>query len=212
MIRERGKEDMDSEIGRFPRLFRDVGSIPGLTWPTITFEREMTVWMGKLEVRISQVGAGHTRGDSIVWLPGQKVLFSGDLVEYNAGIYAGDAQLAEWPATLDRLAALKPERLVPGRGPAMMTADGSRKAIAFTRDFVAALYACAKEGVAAGKNLREVYAAARHRLDPVYGQYPIYEHCMPFDVSRAFDEASGLENPRIWTAERDQEMWKSLEA
>jgi len=211
MIRERGKEDMDSEIGRFPRLFRDVESIPGLTWPTITFEREMTVWMGKLEVRIGQVGAGHTRGDSIVWLPAQKVLFSGDLVEYNAGIYTGDAQLAEWPATLDRLAALKPERLVPGRGSAMMTAADSLKAIAFTRDFVSALYASAKEGVAAGKNLKQVYESARARLDPVYGEYPIYEHCMPFDVTRAFDEAGGITHPRIWTAVRDQEMWKSLE-
>lgn len=211
MIRERGKEDMASEIGRFPRLFRDVESIPGLTWPTITFAREITVWMGKLEVRISQVGAGHTRGDSIVWLPAQKVLFSGDLVEYNAGIYTGDAQLAEWPATLDRLAAFKPERLVPGRGAAMMTAAESLKAIAFTRDFVSALYACAKENVAAGKNLRQVYEAARARLDPVYDRYPIYEHCMPFDVTRAFDEAGGITHPRIWTAERDQEMWKSLE-
>lgn len=211
LIRERGKEDMASEIGRFPRLFRDVESIPGLTWPTITFAREMTVWMGKLEVRISQIGAGHTRGDSIVWLPAQRVLFSGDLVEYNAGIYTGDAQLAEWPATLDRLAALKPERLVPGRGAAMMTAADSLKAIAFTRDFVGALYACAKEGVAAGKNLRQVYEAARARLDPVYGRYPIYEHCMPFDVTRAFDEAGGITHPRIWTAERDQAMWKSLE-
>jgi glyoxylase-like metal-dependent hydrolase (beta-lactamase superfamily II) len=211
MIRERGKEDMASEIGRFPRLFRDVESIPGLTWPTITFAREMTVWMGKLEVRISQVGAGHTRGDSIVWLPAQRVLFSGDLVEYNAGIYTGDAQLAEWPATLDRLSALRPERLVPGRGAAMMTAADSLKAIAFTRDFVSALYACAKENVAAGKNLRQVYEAARARLDPVYGRYPIYEHCMPFDVTRAFDEAGGITHPRIWTAERDQEMWKSLE-
>jgi glyoxylase-like metal-dependent hydrolase (beta-lactamase superfamily II) len=211
MIRERGKEDMASEIGRFPRLFRDVESIPGLTWPTITFAREMTVWMGKLEVRISQVGAGHTRGDSIVWLPAQRVLFSGDLVEYNAGIYTGDAQLAEWPATLDRLAALEPERLVPGRGAAMMTAADSLKAIAFTRDFVSALYACAKENVAAGKNLRQVYEAARARLDPVYGRYPIYEHCMPFDVTRAFDEAGGITHPRIWTAARDQEMWNSLE-
>jgi glyoxylase-like metal-dependent hydrolase (beta-lactamase superfamily II) len=211
MIRERGKEDMASEIGRFPRLFRDVESIPGLTWPTITFAREMTVWMGKLEVRISQVGAGHTRGDSIVWLPAQKVLFSGDLVEYNAGIYTGDAQLAEWPATLDRLAAFKPERLVPGRGAAMMTAAESLKAIAFTRDFVSALYACAKENVAAGKNLRQFDEAARPPLDPVYDRYPIYEHCMPFDVTRAFDEAGGITHPRIWTAERDQEMWKSLE-
>ncbi len=212
MIKERGKEDMDSEIGRFPRLFRGAEEIPGLTWPTITFDREATIWMGKLEVRLIHVGAGHTRGDTIVWLPAQKVLFSGDLVEYNAGIYTGDAHLAVWPDTLERLRALGPERLVPGRGPALATAADSIKAIEFTQNFVRRLYECAREGVAARKSLREVYQDARTRLDPVYGQYPIYEHCMPFDVSRAYDEASGIANPRIWTAERDVEMWRSLEA
>jgi len=211
MIRERGKEDMDSEIGRFPRLFRDVESIPGLTWPTMTFDRELTVWMGKLEVRIIHVGAGHTRGDSIVWLPSEKVLFSGDLVEYNAGIYAGDAHLQEWPNSLEKLRALGPEKLVPGRGPALATAADSLKAIEFTQSFVRGLYECAKEGVAAGWSLKQVYEDARRRLDPTYGAYPIYEHCMPFDVSRAFDEASGISVPRVWTAERDVEMWRSLE-
>ncbi len=211
MIRERGQADMDSEIGRFPRLFRSAESIPGLTWPTITFEGALTVWMGKVEVRLIHAGAGHTRGDTIVWLPQDRVLFSGDLVEYNAGIYTGDAQLAEWPATLDRLAALAPERLVPGRGPALMNAADSQRAIAFTRDFVTALFACAQDGVRAGKTLRQVYQDARARLDPAYGAFPIYEHCMPFDVARAFDEASGIVHPRIWTAERDREMWRSLE-
>jgi len=211
MIRERGKEDMDSEIGRFPRLFRDVESIPGLTWPTMTFDRELTVWMGELEARIIRVGAGHTRGDSIVWLPSEKVLFSGDLVEYNAGIYAGDAHLQEWPNTLEKLRALGPEKLVPGRGPALATPADSVKAIEFTQSFVRGLYECAKEGVAAGRNLKQVYQDARKRLDPTYGAYPIYEHCMPFDVSRAFDEASGIAIPRVWTAERDVEMWRSLE-
>jgi len=212
MIKERGKEDMDSEIGRFPRLFQGAEEIPGLTWPTMTFDRELTVWMGKLEVRLIHVGAGHTRGDTIVWLPSQKVLFSGDLVEYNAGIYTGDAHLQVWPDTLERLRALGPERLVPGRGPALATAADSIKAIEFTQNFVRGLYECAREGVAARKSLRQVYQDARTRLDPVYGQYPIYEHCMPFDVSRAYDEASGIANPRIWTAERDVEMWRSLES
>ena len=106
MIKERGKEDMASEIGRFPRLFRGAEAIRGLTWPTLTFDRELTLWMGKLEVRLIHVGAGHTRGDTIVWLPSQKVLFSGDLVEYNAGIYTGDAHLRDWPDTLEKLRAL----------------------------------------------------------------------------------------------------------
>jgi hypothetical protein len=68
----------------------------------------------------------------------------------------------------------------------------------------------AQQGVQAGKSLKEVYEMARRRMDPTCGKYPIYEHCMPFDVSRAYDEARGLKHPRIWTATRDREMWKSI--
>ena len=210
LIRERGRQDMASEIGRFPRLFRGAGSIPGLTWPTIVFKDEMTVMLGKLEVRILHLGPGHTGGDTVVWVPSEKVLFSGDLVEYEAGIYTGDAHLEEWPNTLEKLRALKPRALVPGRGPALMTPGASDKAIRYTRDFVRGLYASAKRGVAARKSLKDVFKATKRRLDPVYGAYPIYEHCMPFDVSRAYDEASGIKHPRIWTAKRDREMWKSI--
>jgi hypothetical protein len=48
-------------------------------------------------------------------------------------------------------------------------------------------------------------------LRPKYGHWVIFEHCMPFNVSRAYDEAGGLDHPRIWTAERDLEMWRALE-
>jgi len=210
LIRERGKQDMASEIGRFPRLFRGKESIPGLTWPTIAFRQEMTLMMGKLEVRIIHAGPGHTAGDTIVWIPSQKVLFSGDLVEYKAGIYTGDAHLEQWPATLAKLSALNPKALVPGRGPALKSAADSLKAIRFTQDFVRGLLESARRGVKAGKSLKEVYESTKRRMDPAYGAYPIYEHCMPFDVSRAFDEASGIKHPRIWTAQRDIEMWKSI--
>jgi glyoxylase-like metal-dependent hydrolase (beta-lactamase superfamily II) len=210
LIRERGRQDMASEIGRFPRLFRGKESIPGLTWPTMVFKDEMTVMMGSLEVRIVHPGPGHTGGDTIVWVPGEHVLFSGDLVEYEAGIYTGDAHLEAWPETLEKLRALKPRALVPGRGPALTTPAACDKAIRYTRDFVRGLYDSAKRGVAARKSLKEVYQATKKRMDPVYGTYPIYEHCMPFDVSRAYDEARGIKHPRIWTAQRDREMWSSI--
>jgi glyoxylase-like metal-dependent hydrolase (beta-lactamase superfamily II) len=210
LIRERGRQDMASEIGRFPRLFRGRESIPGLTWPTIVFKDEMTVMMGRLEVKIIHPGPGHTGGDTIVWVPSQRVLFSGDLVEYEAGIYTGDAHLEAWPNTLEKLRALKPRALVPGRGPALKTARESEKAIRYTRDFVRGLYANARRGVAAKKSLKDVYAATRRNMDPAYAAYPIYEHCMPFDVSRAYDEARGIKHPRIWTAKRDREMWSSI--
>jgi glyoxylase-like metal-dependent hydrolase (beta-lactamase superfamily II) len=210
LIRERGRQDMASEIGRFPRLFRGARSIPGLTWPTLVFDTALTVMMGKLEVRIMHVGPGHTGGDAIVWLPSQKVLFSGDLVEYNAGIYTGDAHLEAWPATLDKLRALKPRALGPGRGPALTTPAQCQKAIGYTQNFVRGLYAAAKRGAGARRTLKQVYLSTKRRMDPVYGKFPIYEHCMPFDVSRAYDEARGIKHPRIWTARRDIELWKAI--
>ena len=210
LIRERGAQDMKSEIGRFPRLFRGAQTIPGLTWPTLAFQGELTLMMGKLEVRIIHAGAGHTAGDTIVWVPSEKVLFSGDLVEYEAGIYTGDAHLEAWPSTLQRLKDLKAKALVPGRGPALTTPAACARAIDYTQTFIRGLYEVAKEGVGAQKSLKEVYEMARRRMDPAYGRYPIYEHCMPFDVARAYDEASGIKHPRIWTAKRDLEMWKAI--
>jgi glyoxylase-like metal-dependent hydrolase (beta-lactamase superfamily II) len=212
MIVERGAQDMKSEIERFPRLFAGVETVPGLTWPTMVFDRELSLFLGKLEVRLMHLGAGHTRGDTIAWVPSQKVVFSGDLVEYNAGVYTGDAQLEEWPQTLDKLRALGAHKLVPGRGPAMTTPQDCEKAIEYTRQWVGMLYGTAQAGVAAGKNLKQVFQDTRKVMDPVFGSVFIYEHCLPFDVSRAFDEASGIKNPRIWTAERDKEMWQSLQS
>jgi glyoxylase-like metal-dependent hydrolase (beta-lactamase superfamily II) len=210
LIRERGREDMASEIGRFPRLFRGAHTIPGLTWPTLVFRDELTVRLGRLEVRILHLGPGHTSGDTVVWVPAQRVLFSGDLVEYNAGVYAGDAHLAEWPRTLQKLRSLAPRALVPGRGPALTTPAACDRAIRYTQQFVRELYALARRGVAAGRSLKEIYANVRRRMDPKYGRFPIYDHCMPFDVSRAVDEARGIAHPRIWTARRDREMWNAI--
>ncbi len=211
LIAERGRQDMDSEIGRFPRLFQAVDSVPGLTWPTLAFESRMTLWMGALEVRIMHPGRGHTKGDTVVWLPQQRILFSGDLVEYQAACYTGDAYLADWPATLDALAALAPQQLLPGRGPALMNAADAAAGLAYTRDFVTTLYRSAREAVARGMDLKAAMAHTRRAMDPKFGEVFIYEHCLPFDVTRAYDEASGIRDPRIWTAERDREMWHALQ-
>jgi glyoxylase-like metal-dependent hydrolase (beta-lactamase superfamily II) len=210
LIVERGEADMKSEIERFPRLFQAVESVPGLTWPTLVFEKSLTLWLGQLEVQILQLGRGHTKGDTVVWLPKDRILFSGDLVEFDATPYAGDAYFTDWPATLEAVAALKPEKLVPGRGAALQTPAEVEKGLAGTRAFVAELYAGVQRGVAAGKELRDIYAEVMAELRPKYGHWVIFEHCLPFDVTRAYDEATGHRDPRIWTAARDKAMWESL--
>jgi glyoxylase-like metal-dependent hydrolase (beta-lactamase superfamily II) len=219
LIVERGAEDMKSEMERFPRLFRGAEGVPGLTWPTMVIgdgkpgrQGSLTIDLGGVQVEIWHPGPGHTRGDTIAWVEAEKVLFSGDLVEYEAGVYTGDAQLEEWPATLEALRALRAEAIVPGRGVAMKGQADVNKALDYTKRWVETLYRCGREAVAGKMDLKAAMAHTRKSMDPIFGHVFIYEHCLPFDVSRAFDEASGIKNPRIWTAERDMEMWKSLQA
>jgi glyoxylase-like metal-dependent hydrolase (beta-lactamase superfamily II) len=213
LIVERGEQDKASEISRFPRLFRNVETVPaGLTWPTMTFSGKMTLWLGKLEVQLLQLGCGHTKGDTVVWLPQERTLLSGDLVEFDATPYAGDAYFKDWPRTLDNLAALKPRALVPGRGAALTTPESVAKGLAGTRNFVAELYASVAAGAEAGKDLNTVYKDTFAKLKPKYGHWVIFDHCMPFDITRAYDEATSYPDPRIWTAERDLAMWNALES
>ena len=213
LIVERGEQDKASEIGRFPRLFSNVESVPpGLTWPTLTFTGKLTLWLGKLEVQLLQLGRGHTKGDTVVWLPGERVLLSGDLVEFGATPYAGDAYFKDWPQTLDNIAALKPVALVPGRGEALTTPAAVAEGLAGTRSFIADVYASVQAGVAAGKDLNAVYKETFANLQPKYGHWVIFNHCMPFDVTRCYDEVTRFPDPRIWTAERDRQMWQTLEA
>jgi len=212
MIVERGEQDMQSEYDRFPRLFQNFESVPGLTWPTMVFDTKMSLWLGDgLEVNIMHLGGGHTKGDTVVWIPSEKVLFSGDLIEADAACYTGDAQLEHWPATLDALVALKPEKIVPGRGPALDTPEKVQTGVAYTHDFVSTLYAAAKEAVAQNMDLKNAMSHVRKAMDPKFGHVFIYEHCLPFNVTRAVDEASGVKHPHIWTAERDREMWHGLQ-
>jgi glyoxylase-like metal-dependent hydrolase (beta-lactamase superfamily II) len=211
LIVERGQADFESEVGRFPRLFEDVASVPGLTWPTMAFSDRLTLWLGRRRVDLLHLGRGHTAGDIVAWLPDERVMFAGDLIEHGATPYTGDAHLRDWPRTLDRLEELGAAKAVPGRGAALEGPEQVREAVDGTRSFIRDLYGTAEEGVRAGRSLKQVYDAALERMRPRYGHWVIFQHCMPFDVSRAYDEASGIEHPRVWTAERDREMWAALE-
>jgi glyoxylase-like metal-dependent hydrolase (beta-lactamase superfamily II) len=211
LIEERGQQDWDSEFGRFPRLFQDAKSIAGLTWPTLAFEGEMSIYLGKREVRLMQLGAGHTSGDIVAWVPDAEVMFTGDLIEFHSACYCGDAYLREWPMTLNEIRAFNPKAIVPGRGDSLQGLATGRDAISMTRDFVTTLYGAAEASVAKGRTLRESMAATREVMDPKFSSFAIYEHCLPFNVSRAYDEASGIDDPVIWTDKRDREMWAALQ-
>lgn len=211
MVAERGAEDWASEFGRFPRLFRGHEEIPGLTWPTTTFSDRLTVYLGRRRVDLMHLGRAHTAGDAVVWVPDAGVMFTGDIVEDRSACYGGDGHFADWPATLSRIAAFDPVAIVPGRGEALTGRDSVARAMASTADFIRSTYDPAARVAARGGSLREAWVAVRAACDPKFRDYAIYEHCLPFNVARAFDEAQGIDTPRIWTAERDRQIWAELQ-
>lgn len=211
MIAERGKEDWDSEFARFPRLLQKAETIPGLTWPTITFSDTLTLYLGRRRIDLLWLGRGHTAGDIVAWVPDSRVMFSGDLVEYHSACYCGDAHFSDWPTTLDEIAGLRPDALMPGRGAALTDRSLVSEAIELTRHFLHDTYEPVARGAAGGATLKECFDAAAERLRPTYGNWAIFEHCLPFNVARAYDEAQGIDTPRIWTAERDRGLWQALQ-
>jgi len=211
MVVERGQEDWDSEFDRFPRLFKGHQEITGLTWPTTTFENKMSIFLGKRRVDLYFLGRAHTAGDIVIHVPDSNVLFTGDIVEYKSACYCGDAHLQDWPETLKNIAKFQAVALVPGRGDAITDLAKIDDALALTGDFVTSTFKSVSKIAHMGGDLKEAMSFCRDHCDKKFSDYAIYEHCLPFNVSRAFDEAKGIDNPRIWTAERDKEMWELLQ-
>jgi glyoxylase-like metal-dependent hydrolase (beta-lactamase superfamily II) len=211
MVAERGQEDWQSEFDRFPRLFQGHEEIPGLTWPTTTFSDRMTVYLGNRRVDIMHLGRAHTAGDAVVWVPDAEVMFTGDIVEYHSACYCGDGHFGDWEETLMNIAAFDPQSIAPGRGDALVGREMVSRAIASTADFVTSTYRPVARVAARGGSLKEAWDACRAECDPKFSDFAIYEHCLPFNVARAYDEARGIDTPRIWTAQRDKEMWEALQ-
>ncbi|WP_238845200.1 MBL fold metallo-hydrolase [Nocardia terpenica] len=214
LIAERGRQDWESEFGRMPRLFKEPETIPGLSWPTQTFSDAVTIDLGgdRGDLHLKFLGRGHTEGDIVAWLPGHRILFAGDLVEAEAALYTGDAFHREWSSTtLDGVAAFGAEQLVGGRGAVVQGREACAAAVEQTRHFLKVLLHEVGAVHERGGTLREAFEATHAALHDRYGHWPIFEHCLPFDVSRVWDELSGIERPVIWTAERDREVWNQLQ-
>jgi glyoxylase-like metal-dependent hydrolase (beta-lactamase superfamily II) len=214
LVAERGEQDWKSEFGRMPRLAKNPEEVPGLTWPTITFGTDMAIELGgdrgQLDLRF--LGRGHTGGDIVVWHDKSRTLYAGDLVEAKAALYTGDAYHFDWAkGTLDAVKAYRSENLIGGRGAVARGVPETDAAVEQTRKFLNGMIENVGRVHKAGGTLKQAFEATRDALAPEFGAWPIFEHCLPFDVQRLWDEFDGIEHPRIWTAERDREVWAKLQ-
>lgn len=214
LIEERGQQDWDSEYGRMPRLFREPEGIPGLTWPTQAFEEHFSIPLGgsRGSVELRFHGRGHTAGDIVAWHEKSGTMFAGDLVEAEAALYTGDAFHFDWSTkTLDALKQYRADKLVGGRGKVARGVQATDAAIEQTRSFLQGMIDNVGAVHKRGGTLKEAFEATHQALSPQFGRWPIFEHCLPFDVQRLWDEFDGIDWPRIWTAERDRAVWAQLQ-
>jgi glyoxylase-like metal-dependent hydrolase (beta-lactamase superfamily II) len=146
-MQELGKDIQNTFASRSPlnqELLKDV------PYPRadILFDREQRIDLGGVHVRLFWRGPMHTRGDTLIFVEEDKVLFSGDVVMNRAFLAAGAASsINTWLATLDELAALGPTAVVPSHG-----AIGDASLIAKDRDYLSAVRARVRELKAQGKS------------------------------------------------------------
>lgn len=109
------KKEIDTELARLPKIIEELKSVQFQS-ATLTFDRGFTVDLGDREVQLKFLGRGNTPGDAVAYLPKEKILIAGDLVDHPLpNVY--DGYPAEWIHTLESLAQLDANTIVPGHGP-----------------------------------------------------------------------------------------------
>ncbi len=114
--------DRRTQLEARARVQRDyMNAIPEVmpTPPNITLEEKMTLFQvvsrGSREIQLLHLGRAHTGGDVVVYLPQERVVFTGDMMLPFLS-YMGDAHVDEWPGTLEALKTLDFEWVLPGHG------------------------------------------------------------------------------------------------
>ena len=135
-----------------------------LAHPTITFGNTMAFDDGEHRVELRLMGPGHSKGDSVAWLPKERILFTGDMcVNWAFGNNAADADADHdnWLRALDRMAALAPSIVVVGHGTLGGVAD-----LRAQHSYMADMVDTVRRGIAAGKPVEEIAQTdlTRHKI------------------------------------------------
>jgi glyoxylase-like metal-dependent hydrolase (beta-lactamase superfamily II) len=126
-----------------------------VTPPNLTLDRRMTLFRGGREIQIIFLGRGHTDTDLVVFLPKERMVATGDLME-SVLSYMGDSYPEEWIATLDRLRALDFDTVLPGHGVVFKGKDLIVAFQQYLRDLVAQVNTFRKQGLSAEEAAQKV--------------------------------------------------------
>jgi cyclase len=157
-----------------------------LTPPSKTFEGETTLQVGGKAVQLIEVGPAHTRGDTLAYLPAERVVFTGDILFIGGHpiIWAGPT--SNWLRACDRILAMDVETIVPGHGPIT-----DKKAVAEVKGYLQYVYDEARKRYEAGM---AAFAAAKDIPMDRYAAWSDGERIV-VNVATIYRELSGDQSP-----------------
>jgi glyoxylase-like metal-dependent hydrolase (beta-lactamase superfamily II) len=170
---ESQRQELNAKFGEFVQMFSgfsaeiaDLLSDVELTEPHETYERRRRLDLGGAVVELEAVGPAHTRGDQLVWLPGQRIMFTGDLVEnrFFPILPDADAHGSDWITLLERLEAMDPVTVVPGHG-----AVGDSGLVREVREYLEWIRSLVREG--RGKELEKLKAELEPKVRERYATW-----------------------------------------
>ena len=122
------------------------------TAPNVTFDERITLIRGDREIQVIFCGRAHTGGDVVIYLPADKIAFTGDMM-LGGPSFLGDGHVDEWPETLENLKALDIELILPGHGPGITDLALIDQVQAFYRDLWDQTVALRAEGKSIGETV-----------------------------------------------------------
>ena len=136
------------------------------------FDKEKTLIVGGVKFILHYTGPAYLQGDFFVWLPDQKIVFSGDIISTERMLAVSrDSNSASWLKAFERIAELKPDHVIPGHG----HATTMKKATADTYDFLSLLRSSVKEFIKKGGQIENVSSLKEYPLSP-------YERLIGYDM------------------------------
>jgi cyclase len=167
-----------------------------LVLPSLVYGDSMAFDDGHHRVELHWPGAAHTRGDTLVWLPAEKVLFTGDVCVNGSYNYVHDSDIGKWIEALERAKELGALVVCPGHGPM-----GGPEIIADQEAYFVALRRGVQELVDAGKSPSQIKAAipglaAELRRDRQIARYVPTDFYFAAHVEKTYVELGGVPLPK----------------
>jgi cyclase len=155
--------------------------------PGTTYDTKMTYYYGDLQVDLLFPGPAHTFGDTMVYLPQLKILFTGDVVVHYVEPAMGSGDPANWIKVLEKIMAMDVDTIVPGHGPI-----GNKENLALMHEYLTLITAEARKRYDAGMSPGK--AAADIDLGK-FDVWPQNRDRTPGNITRLYEQFSGTLQP-----------------